>query len=347
MGEDIVLAEDHPIPSRSSSVFCVATDDIVFLSSERQRRGREAVRRLDREFVSRNILKNASKDIDGSLEGTMIGIDLCDGTFFAAHAPRLAELLFSGVALISAGAASPLQIAAFIGFIQWFDLLCRPTFSVFDLVYAFVRSEPQGDVAPLSNDVIGELTLALLLAPFWEVDLTRGWSSVLGASDASTDFGFGVCAAKIAPSLSRRIGRAAGRGIRHVRLKRVPGQVYKQRPRQGDALNIPLRRRDFRQILSVRFRHPNNIVALEGDAALLLVRWLCRSSSNHSKRVPVLIDAQSVLGAILRGRSSSPSLKFTMRRISAFVLAADMALKPVYTPSEDNPADDGSRGVEA
>ena len=90
----------------------------------------------------------------------------------------------------------------------------------------------------------------------------------------------------------------AGRGIRHVRLKRVIGQDYKRRARKSEELNIPLRRRDFRQILSVRFRHPNNIVALEGDAALLLVRWLCRSARNHSKWVPVLIDAQSVLGDV-------------------------------------------------
>jgi len=55
LGEDMVLAEDHPIPSRSSSVFCVATDDIVLLSSEKPRRGREAVRRLDREFVPQHL----------------------------------------------------------------------------------------------------------------------------------------------------------------------------------------------------------------------------------------------------------------------------------------------------
>ena len=253
LGEDMVLAEDHPIPSRSSSVFCVATDGIVLLSFEKPRRGREAVRRLDREFVSRNILKNASKDVNGSLEGTLIGIDLCDGSFFAAHAPRLAVLLFAGVSLIRAGSASPLQLAAFIGFIQWFALLARPTLSVFDLVYAFVRREPQDIVAPLGEGVIAELSLALLLAPFWEVDLSRGWSSVLGASDASTDFGFGVCAAKISPSLSRRIGKAAGRGLRHVRLKVSPGQVYKQRSRRGEALRIPFRRQDFARFFRLVF----------------------------------------------------------------------------------------------
>ena len=168
----------------------------------------------------------------------LLGSTFCDGTFFAGHAPRLAELLFAVVLLLSKGSASPLQLVAFLDFVQWFDLLSRPTLSVFDVVYAFVHSEPQDRVAPFSDGVIAELTWALLFAPFWEVDLSRGWSNVLGASDASTDFGFSVCAAKVSPSLSRRIGKAAGRALRHVRLKRVPGQIYHQRPRRGEALDI-------------------------------------------------------------------------------------------------------------
>ena len=72
-----------------------------------------------------------------------------------------------------------------------------------------------------------------------------------------------------------------------------------------------MRHSDFKQILSVRSKFQNNIVALEGDASLLLARWICRSAKNHGKRTPVLIDAQSVLGALAKGRSSSGSWKVT------------------------------------
>ena len=180
---------------------------------------------------------------------------------------------------------------------------------------------------------------------FWDIELERGWSTVLAASDASTNFGFGLCAAKVTASLSRRIGRAADRGQHHIRLRQFGSQGVKRKARKGSELHLPLTKKDFKHILSARAKFSDNIVALEGDASLLLVRWLCRSAGNHRRRTPVLIDAQSVLGALVRGRSSAPSLKITVRRIAAHLLASDISLKPIYTPSEENPADEGSRGV--
>ena len=85
--------------------------------------------------------------------------------------------------------------------------------------------------------------------------------------------------------------------------------------------------------------------ALALGRTVLLVRWTCRSAKNHGKHTPLLIDVQSVLGALAKGRSSSGSLKVTVRRVAAHLLASDIALKPIYAPSEDNPADEGSRGT--
>ena len=250
-----------------------------------------------------------------------------------------------GLLLFDKGHASPLQLAAYLGRAQRFDLLNRPTLAAFDKVYDFVHMTDDKVMAPLGETVLGEIALSLLLSPFWEVDATREWSTCLGASDASTDFGFGVCAAAVSPALSRRIGRAADRGHHHIRLLRSADPSYKREERKGKALHIPVRHSDFKQNLSVRSKFRNNIVALEGDASLLLVRWICRSTKNHGKRTPVLIDAQSLLGALAKGRSSSGSLKVTVRRVAAHHLASDIALKPIYAPSEDNPADEGSRGT--
>ena len=50
MAESQVLAEDAPVPHKRSPVFCVATDDIVYLSTHKVREGREQMRRLDREL---------------------------------------------------------------------------------------------------------------------------------------------------------------------------------------------------------------------------------------------------------------------------------------------------------
>ena len=59
----------------------------------------------------------------------------------------------------------------------------------------------------------------------------------------------------------------------------------------------------------------------------------------------LLVDAQAVLGAVAKGRSSSPSLQREIMRIAALQLVGGILLKLVYVPSEDNPADAPSRGV--
>ena len=93
---------------------------------------------------------------------------------------------------------------------------------------------------------------SLVFAPFWEHDLHTEWASALGASDASTNYRFGVWAAKISPSLARRVGRAAARGDNFVRLstKHGPEKVVKRR--KGTMFRIPLTKRHFKPIVSSR-----------------------------------------------------------------------------------------------
>ena len=83
--------------------------------------------------------------------------------------------------------------------------------------------------------------------------------------------------------------------------------------------------------------------ALEAHALLLTVRHITRRSGAHGKRVPCLVDAQTVVAASAKGRSSAPTLRRTLARAGAFVLAANIGLRVIYTPSEANPADGPSR----
>ena len=69
------------------------------------------------------------------------------------------------------------------------------------------------------------------------------------------------------------------------------------------------------------------------------LRWTLRSVARHARRTLHLVDAQAVKGAIAKGRSSSPTLKFELRRIASLAIAGDLWIRVVYVPSEDNPAD--------
>ena len=166
LDENMILADDLPVPHRASPVYCVATDDIVYLSSGPKPVGRRAARRLDSQFRRRGILKNADKDVDGDISGTMIGIDLVDGKHFAANSDKLAALIRGGLVFFMQGVGSPLQMAAFLGRVQWFNLLCRPTFAALDKVYEFARRADSDMVVPFGDDVLGEIAMSLILSLF-------------------------------------------------------------------------------------------------------------------------------------------------------------------------------------
>lgn len=70
-----------------------------------------------------------------------------------------------------------------------------------------------------------------------------------------------------------------------------------------------------------------------------------RTSKNHGKRLVCFIDSKVLLGAICKGRPSSPSLLQILRRIGALQLAADVHLKVIFVPSSDKPSDAASRGI--
>ena len=56
------------------------------------------------------------------------------------------------------------------------------------------------------------------------------------------------------------------------------------------------------------------------------------------------VDARAVLFAILKGRSSAPTLRRPLRAIAAHVLAGNLLIYPFWVPTEHNPADGPSRG---
>ena len=58
-----------------------------------------------------------------------------------------------------------------------------------------------------------------------------------------------------------------------------------------------------------------------------------------------MIDAQAVLGAVAKGRSSAPTVRRGVMRVAALLLAGDVHAYYGYVPSEENPADTPSRGV--
>ena len=76
----------------------------------------------------------------------------------------------------------------------------------------------------------------------------------------------------------------------------------------------------------------------------LLLRWLLRTARHFHHRVAILVDAKAALCAVAKGRSGAAGFRPTLCSIGALLLASDTLLRPIYIPSEDNPADAPSRG---
>ena len=83
---------------------------------------------------------------------------------------------------------------------------------------------------------------------------------------------------------------------------------------------------------------------MELRGVLLSLRWLLRSASRHGKRIVLLVDAKAALGAVAKGRMNAPAFHGPLCSVNALLLASNTLLRPVYVPSEDNPADAPSRG---
>ena len=213
-------------------------------------------------------------------------------------------------------------------------------------MYSFVDANGQHRF-DLPRSVAAELLLFLLLSPYLEVDLTRGWQEHIVASDASDMFGFGVAVAPCPGGLLRNIAREAYKRDTMIRLdrsERYDGDEP-EKQRRGRPLRVPLSEAAFSTVVASKWRCRAHSGALETHAVTLSLRWLLRARCRHSRRTVLLIDAKSFLGAVAKGRSSAPSLRRELQTIAAYILAGDLLLRPLYIPSEDNPADAPSRGI--
>ena len=342
-----ILSSDRVTPKSTRCNFALATDDLMIFGRGNQSGIKHRLARVDKAIKDGGVQRHPGKDEDEKASGTAVGIDLDQGLFLAPHAPKICKLV-NGLThfLRDQPLVAVEEVQAIIGHLTWFALLNRLTFSCFcDIYDACGRLTDVRGVAEPS--VFFEIALFCSLFPWLEADLTRPWQRHVIASDASKAYGFGVAVAHASEEVVRNIGRFGARPRTFVRLDRSVPYIDDEaaRPRSGRKLAIPLSKSSFKTVISSRARHVAHSSTLEAHAVALALRWTLRSTSRHSRRTVLLIDATAVCGAVAKGRSSSPCLGPEIRRIAALGIAGDLLLRIVYVPSEDNPGDAPSRGV--
>ncbi|CAE7480188.1 unnamed protein product, partial [Symbiodinium pilosum] len=319
--EDAILAMEHPVPHDQSELCMVATDDTVFMHRDRKK-GLATLARFDSSLDNAGIPRNLGKDITLVEQVTALGCDISSRPHVAEPTiPKLMTCISAVLDVLDRRAASPKALHGLLGLLQWLCLLQRPVFGVFDNIYKFVSHEPGRRPAEIPDKVLKELAVALGLLPLLCVRLDKQYANDLLACDAAPEFGFGVSVKTCSDDLLHRLGCLAERCGDYVRVHKEPGEMEKSR--LGTPHRLPLRKRDFRTLVSAPAKWKAHSSTLEGHALLLTLKWLSRSAKKHHKKVVVLVDAKAVLGAVAKGRTSAPGLRSVVRAIGAHELACD------------------------
>ena len=339
------LCDGRPAPSDATVTHLIATDDIVAFTTKGADHSHVLGRALDSALAAHGVKKNPEKDCDAAKDLTIIGIDLCDGKYLIPGMDKMLSLMASTVAVLGATEVAPRSLERHLGIPHWFGQLQRPYYSIFGATYRHTVGEDLDTPQRLSDECRAELAMAALVAVSIEVDVRQQWAPIVLATDATPSYGYGLSMARTSADVVRRIARTACSHDVFVRpLEESIGQPVNEKPRQGRCERLPIPRGTFRTLISARAQYVEHSGTMEATGVTLACRWAGRTAAHHDARLLLLVDAQAVLAATRKGRSSAPTLVRPLRRAAAVCMAARLRLALAYVPSESNPADAPSRG---
>ena len=85
--DQICLCDGSPAPDVADEAYALASDDVMHYTSGGAVVSEARMSALDEVRVRQGIEKHPGKDEVAVANGTCIGVDLCDGSFFTDHAP--------------------------------------------------------------------------------------------------------------------------------------------------------------------------------------------------------------------------------------------------------------------
>ena len=246
-------------------------------------------------------------------------------------------------------AVVPAALESLVGYWPHSCLFHRPAFAVLQEAYATARSTSSVPVA-LPGAVRDKLLVLACLAPLLATDLRAPVSSTIVATDAATgvrgsNARAGAATAKVPLSDARRLfagGEFRGHDARLVGRAELADEDAAVPADPVLAAKLAEWPWHVRAAYGLAHDHINY---LELRALVGLITRRCRSSANFGLRLVALLDNQAACGAAAKRRSSSKRLNRLLRRLCAFLLAADVYLALKYIPSAVNPADPPSRQI--
>ena len=279
-------------------------------------------------------------------ETDVLGIAILRSGEIFPKATRLDALQHDSHSMLARKRASGKALSSLASRWVWTCLINRVSLSILQHVY-YQMDPDDVDTDTVSDEVIAEFRTLCRIAPLISANLFARFADVVLATDASLSGG-GVCVAEITQQQSRELYS------RRVRRGWWSSTAPDEQEENSNPLNLQMdpsvvetiKNLEWRTVVSYRFRHEETrIVLLEARALLTGLRWLASDPRHFGQRVIIFLDSQSLLGAVVKGRSSSFRLNRLCRRLAAIFLATQMRPSYLWVASSLNPADAPSRGV--
>ena len=298
------------------------------------------IRAADRAYEAEGLPRSEHKDVDGAFEAQVWGAHVSGKAGLVQGPPaKRAQLTMITLAAIQHGINGRLM-HSLLG--QWSSQLqLRPAaYSVFDDVYSTVLNMPFLKSTQLPSQSRAELLCMAAISPLLVSNIRAGLLSTLYATDASHKAAGATYTPLDARTMLRLYDLAEGRGF-YVRMdgSTVPTVRDILKGDIASALTVP---QAWKFFFAFDFKYAAHINVLELLTLLTLVARLARDGLT-SKRLIVLVDSYVVKGCATKGRSSSHSLNFLLRKLTGLCLAHDIYLELVWIPSWANSSDAPSR----
>eukprot|EP00899_Mesostigma_viride_P024406 jgi/Mesvir1/514/Mv11377-RA.1 len=337
-----LLPEDPPHPAQ-----LVMIDDLgVTHGRSAEETNAVLTKACEESYGPKGLVVNEKK-VERAEEGRpveILGIEFCQDGSMRPSAARMAALVRDTQAMLGRGRATYHQLASLLGRWVWVHLLRRGLLSIWFHAYRLLQQvlvHKRGWSYRLWGSVREELQAAMDLAPLVHAQRDQPLSCTVVATDASTH-GSGVVYSRWEAPAVRGLSNCRERkGWKTLCVDSETASVE----RTGEIEHRAMAAAQWRTALAHRWLDPSaHINEKEIRAAVQGIEWGLRSQVHWQQRHVRLVDNSAVVGALVKGRSSSYRLNAWCRRAIALGLASNTRYHWVYVRSERNPADAPSRG---
>ena len=363
---DDFICMNLPLP-RSSTMSGIIIDDFVSMSKvpieqnvqEEPSLSSHLADKLQGEYIAADLIPNLKKGFRDEESSSFWGADI-DGNSGVVRGNLRRAVPVAGLVLktVKVGFATVELLQILVGSLISLFLYRRRLLALLDSIFASLRGRQPRDVIKLANRTKTDLLICLVLLPWACTNLRAVVSDRVTATDASSTKEAAVVA-RIPPQVAMELTRHTLRKSVWTKLLSPSSEWLRKKGLLSPEFELPDPEECFSSnplwltlaeglIYKEQFcrsRKPVHHINI-GELRAFLHSELLRGRSSPCSQELYGLDSQVVLGAVLKGRSSSQAMNRELCKSIPTVLAYDTYAELMYFETSANRSDDPTRNKE-